>query len=88
LIVVVKPEELLIVSAIDCHPMSLAFDGRRDFCFGTGGPCAAIKSGIMPDASLLVVDDIEDNPFALTWCLDRGYKNVATAADRRQALEL
>ena len=34
------------------------------------------------EASLLVVDDIDDNRFALTRRLAReGYKNVATAAD-------
>ena len=39
------------------------------------------------DAALLVVDDIEDNRFALTRRLARqGYLNVATAADGRQAL--
>jgi signal transduction histidine kinase/DNA-binding response OmpR family regulator/putative methionine-R-sulfoxide reductase with GAF domain len=42
-----------------------------------------------PDAALLVVDDIEDNRFALTRRLARqGYLNVTTAADGRQALEL
>jgi signal transduction histidine kinase/DNA-binding response OmpR family regulator len=47
------------------------------------------KSGIMLDASLLVVDDVDDNRFALTRRLAReGYKNVATAADGEQALEL
>ena len=41
------------------------------------------------DAALLVVDDIEDNRFALTRRLARqGYLNVTTAADGRQALEL
>ena len=41
------------------------------------------------DAALLVVDDIDDNRFALTRRLARqGYLNVTTAADGRQALEL
>ena len=41
------------------------------------------------DAALLVVDDIDDNRFALTRRLARqGYPNVTTAADGRQALEL
>ena len=41
------------------------------------------------DAALLVVDDIEDNRFALTRRLARlGYLNVMTAVDGRQALEL
>ena len=41
------------------------------------------------DAALLVVDDIEDNQFALSRRLARqGYLNVTTAADGRQALEL
>ena len=41
------------------------------------------------DAALLVVDDIEDNRFALTRRLARqGYLNVTTAADGRQAMEL
>ncbi|HEY1362494.1 MAG TPA: response regulator [Xanthobacteraceae bacterium] len=41
------------------------------------------------DAALLVVDDIEDNRFALTRRLARqGYLNVATAVDGSQALEL
>ena len=41
------------------------------------------------DAALLVVDDIEDNRFALTRRLARqGYLNVTTAADGRQAIEL
>jgi CheY-like chemotaxis protein len=41
------------------------------------------------DAALLVVDDIEDNRFALTRRLaGQGYLNVTTAADGRQALEL
>ncbi len=43
----------------------------------------------VPDAALLVVDDNEDNRYALTLQLGRaGYKNVATAADGREALEL
>ena len=45
----------------------------------------------MSDAepALLVVDDIEDNRFALTRRLARqGYRNVTSAADGRQALEL
>jgi signal transduction histidine kinase/DNA-binding response OmpR family regulator len=47
------------------------------------------KPGTMLEASLLVVDDIDDNRFALTRRLAReGYKNVATAADGQQALEL
>jgi GAF domain-containing protein/CheY-like chemotaxis protein len=41
------------------------------------------------DAALLVVDDIDDNRFALTRRLARqGYLNVTTAGDGRQALEL
>ena len=41
------------------------------------------------DAALLVVDDIEDNRFALSRRLARqGYLNVTTAVDGRQALEL
>jgi adenylate cyclase len=41
------------------------------------------------DAALLVVDDIEDNRYALTGRLAReGYTNVATASDGEQALEL
>ena len=41
------------------------------------------------DAALLVVDDIEDNRFALSRRLARqGYLNVTTAADGRQALGL
>ena len=41
------------------------------------------------EAALLVVDDIEDNRFALSRRLARqGYLNVTTAADDRQALEL
>ena len=41
------------------------------------------------DAALLVVDDIEDNRFALSRRLARlGYLNVMTAVDGRQALEL
>ena len=41
------------------------------------------------DAGLLIVDDIEDNRFALSRRLARqGYLNVTTAADGRQALEL
>ena len=41
------------------------------------------------DAALLVVDDIEDNRFALSRRLARqGYLNVTTAADGRRALEL
>ena len=41
------------------------------------------------EASLLVVDDIDDNRFALTRRLAReGYKNVTTAVDGQQALEL
>ena len=41
------------------------------------------------DAALLVVDDIEDNRFALARRLaGQGYLNVTTAADGRQALEL
>jgi signal transduction histidine kinase/DNA-binding response OmpR family regulator len=41
------------------------------------------------DAALLVVDDIDDNRFALTRRLARqGYLNVTTAADGQQALEL
>ena len=41
------------------------------------------------EARLLVVDDIEDNRYALTRRLAReGYRNVATAVDGRQALAL
>jgi two-component system, NtrC family, sensor kinase len=41
------------------------------------------------EAALLVVDDIEDNRFALSRRLARqGFLNVTTAADGRQALEL
>src|SRR5262249_21120954 len=41
------------------------------------------------EAALLVVDDIEDNRFALTRRLARlGYRNIATAGDGRQALEM
>src|SRR5215468_29988 len=41
------------------------------------------------DAALLIVDDIEDNRFALSRRLARqGYLNVTTAADGRQALDL
>jgi GAF domain-containing protein/CheY-like chemotaxis protein len=41
------------------------------------------------DAALLVVDDVDDNRFALTRRLARqGYLNVATAVDGEQALEL
>jgi DNA-binding response OmpR family regulator len=41
------------------------------------------------DAALLVVDDVEDNRFALSRRLARqGYLKVTTAADGRQALEL
>src|SRR5262249_44181811 len=41
------------------------------------------------DAALLIVDDIDDNRFALTRRLARqGHLNVATASDGRQALDL
>ena len=41
------------------------------------------------DAALLIVDDIDDNRFALTRRLARqGYLNVTTAVDGRRALEL
>jgi DNA-binding response OmpR family regulator len=41
------------------------------------------------EAALLVVDDVEDNRFALSRRLAReGYLNVTTAADGRQALDL
>jgi DNA-binding response OmpR family regulator len=41
------------------------------------------------EAALLVVDDIEDNRFALTRRLAReGYANLATADNGRRALEL
>jgi DNA-binding response OmpR family regulator/putative methionine-R-sulfoxide reductase with GAF domain len=41
------------------------------------------------DAALLVVDDIDDNRFALSRRLARqGYLNVTTAADGRKAMEL
>src|SRR5262245_22192128 len=58
---------------------------RQDPGTGAGG------TRIMSDteAALLVVDDIEDNRFALSRRLARqGYLNVTTAADGRQALEL
>src|SRR5262245_35630656 len=41
------------------------------------------------EAALLVVDDIEDNRFALSRRLERqGYLNITTAVDGQQALEL
>jgi GAF domain-containing protein len=41
------------------------------------------------EAALLVVDDVEDNRFALSRRLARqGYLNITTAADGRQALQL
>src|SRR5262249_40140034 len=41
------------------------------------------------DATLLVVDDTEDNRYTITRRLNReGYANVATAANGREALEL
>jgi CheY-like chemotaxis protein len=41
------------------------------------------------EPALLVVDDIEDNRFALTRRLARqGYLNITTAADGEQALKL
>src|SRR5215470_10632361 len=41
------------------------------------------------DAALLIVDDIDDNRFALTRRLARqGYLNVATASDGAQALKM
>src|SRR5262245_46331443 len=41
------------------------------------------------DAALLIVDDIEDNRYALTRRLAReGYPNLTTAENGRQALEL
>src|SRR5215468_2383596 len=41
------------------------------------------------DAALLIVDDVDDNRFALTRRLARqGYLNVTTAGDGRQALDL
>ena len=47
------------------------------------------KPATIPEAALLVVDDIEDNRFALTRRLAReGYKKVATAEDGQQALDL
>src|SRR6516162_2572987 len=58
---------------------------RQDPGAGAGG------TRIMSDteAALLIVDDIEDNRFALSRRLAReGYLNVTTAADGRQALEL
>src|SRR5262245_61658000 len=58
---------------------------RQDPGAGAGG------TRIMSDteAALLVVDDIEDNRFALSRRLARqGYLNVTTAADGRQALDL
>src|SRR5262245_60231529 len=58
---------------------------RQDPGTGAGG------TRIMSDteAARLVVDDIEDNRFALSRRLARqGYLNVTTAADGRQALEL
>jgi two-component system NtrC family sensor kinase len=43
----------------------------------------------MSDAALLIVDDIEDNRFALARRLARqGYLNVTSAVDGREALEL
>jgi DNA-binding response OmpR family regulator len=43
----------------------------------------------MLEAALLVVDDVEDNRFALTRRLAReGYKNMTTAVDGQQALAL
>src|SRR5262245_54240905 len=58
---------------------------RQDPGAGAGG--ARIMSDT--EAALLVVDDIEDNRFALSRRLARqGYLNVTTAADGRQALEL
>src|SRR6516165_8812432 len=58
---------------------------RQDPGAGAGG------TRIMSDteAALLIVDDIEDNRFALSRRLAReGYLNVTTAADGRQALDL
>ena len=47
------------------------------------------KSENKLDAALLIVDDVDDNRFALTRRLAReGYKNVATAVDGEQAMEL
>src|SRR5262244_3812985 len=58
---------------------------RQDPGAGAGG--TRIMSDT--DAALLVVDDIEDNRFALSRRLARqGYLNVTTAADGRQALDL
>ena len=58
---------------------------RQDPRAGAGRECLVSDC----DAALLVVDDIEDNRFALSRRLARqGYLNVTTAADGRQALEL
>ena len=69
----------------DTKPVELAAAARQDPCAGAGGERLVSDS----DAALLVVDDIEDNRFALSRRLARqGYLNVTTAADGRQALEL
>src|SRR5262249_18494480 len=72
----------------------------RRLRYQTGGAAAAARQDRGADAggtrtmsdaeaALLVVDDIEDNRFALSRRLARqGYLNVTTAADGRQALEL
>src|SRR5262245_25838516 len=58
---------------------------RKDPRAGAGGKHAVNDA----DAALLVVDDIEDNRFALSRRLARqGYVNVTNAAAGRQALEL
>jgi signal transduction histidine kinase/DNA-binding response OmpR family regulator len=62
-----------------------AAPARQDSNAGAGGEHVVSDS----DAALLVVDDIEDNRFALARRLaGQGYLNVTTAADGRQALEL
>jgi signal transduction histidine kinase/DNA-binding response OmpR family regulator len=62
-----------------------AAPARQDSNASAGGEHVVSDS----DAALLVVDDIEDNRFALARRLaGQGYLNVTTAADGRQALEL
>src|SRR5215471_4005061 len=59
---------------------------RQDPGAGAGGTRIIMSDS---EAALLVVDDIEDNRFALSRRLARqGYLNVTTAADGRQALQL
>src|SRR5262245_41170641 len=65
--------------------------GARTAARQDPGAGAAGTRIIMSDteAALLIVDDIEDNRFALSRRLARqGYLNVTTAADGRQALDL